>query len=96
MFDVARDDGTWQLNDDSCQPSGSGSQSMCTTWTDPEFDASLPAYYYARILEQPTCRWSAFACDALAEDERPDTCSDPVMSRIIRERAWTSPIWYQP
>jgi hypothetical protein len=38
-------------------------EQLCTTWTDPEFNASQDAYYYARVREVPSCRWSAWMCN---------------------------------
>ena len=59
-------------------------------WTDPDFDASQPAFYYGRVIEIPTPRWTAF--DAKIFDiDMPD---DIVMK--LQERAYTSPIWYTP
>jgi len=59
-------------------------------WTDPDFDASQPAFYYVRVIEIPTPRWTAF--DAKIFDiDMPD---DIVMK--LQERAYTSPIWYTP
>ncbi len=67
-----------------------GSSELATVWTDPEFDASQPALYYVRTLEIPTPRWSTYdsvrAGLPLMED----------VAAVIQERAWTSPIWYQP
>ena len=54
------------------------------------------AVYYARVLENPSCRWTTWQCLALSEAERPPACSDPRVPRVIQERAWTSPIWYRP
>ena len=54
------------------------------------------AVYYARIVENPSCRWSTRRCLALPEAERPDGCSDPGIPKTIQERAWTSPIWIEP
>lgn len=80
----------------TCVLRGGGADSLCATWTDPDFDPAAPAFYYARVIEQPTCRWHAWACDALAPGERPASCTDPAWPRRVRERAWTSPIWYAP
>jgi hypothetical protein len=77
----------------TCAPPDAGPGALCGVWTDPAFDASLPAAYYARVLEQQTCRWTTFTCNALPPDERPAACGTP---EAIQERAWTSPIWFSP
>jgi hypothetical protein len=63
-------------------------------WQDPNFDADQDAVYYARIVENPSCRWSARLCLSLPEGERPDGCTTDQLPKTIQERAWTSPIWY--
>ena len=67
-----------------------GSTELKTVWTDPEFDASLHAFYYARVLEIPTPRWT-FIQAVKAGVPPPD-----VVPLTGQERAWTSPIWYTP
>ena len=59
-------------------------------WTDPEFDASLHAFYYARVLEIPTPRWTLIQA-VKAGIPPPD-----VVPLTGQERAWSSPIWYTP
>ncbi|WP_428410396.1 DUF3604 domain-containing protein [Hyphococcus sp.] len=59
-------------------------------WTDPEFDPAQSAFYYARVLENPTCRWSTW--DAIRTNVEPN----PKLSKTIQERAYTSPIWFTP
>jgi hypothetical protein len=80
----------------TCQTSGSGYESLCGVFSDPEFDPAQAAFYYARVIENPTCRWSVRQCNALSEAEKPDSCKDPKFYRAIQERAYTSPVWYQP
>ena len=67
-----------------------GQAEMGTVWTDPDFDPSQSAFYYARVIEIPTPRWTvydAFRMGAsLPEDAPTET----------QERAYTSPIWYTP
>jgi hypothetical protein len=67
-----------------------GESQLLTFWRDPDFDADQAAFYYARVLEIPTPRWSTIDAAALGV-EIPDGL--PVS---IQERAYTSPIWYAP
>ena len=67
-----------------------GSTELKQVWTDPDFDANLEAFYYVRVLEIPTPRWTLFDkvnYGAELSDEVPLTST---------ERAYTSPIWYSP
>ncbi|MEE8360685.1 MAG: DUF3604 domain-containing protein [Gemmatimonadales bacterium] len=67
-----------------------GSAELITAWTDPDFDASLPAVYYARVLEIPTPRWTAY------EAKRFGITLPAEAEMTTQERAYTSPIWYTP
>ena len=67
-----------------------GAPELITVWTDPDFDPNLPAVYYARVLEIPTPRWTAY------EAKRFGITMAPEVPMITRERAYTSPIWYTP
>ena len=98
VFDVAVDPGAESADVDleTCEPRGTGADSLCAVWSDPDFDPGEPAAYYARALENPTCRWSTRDCLSLDPADRPPTCSDPSIPLTIRERAWTSPVWYEP
>ena len=67
-----------------------GATTLQTTWIDPDFDPEAAAFYYVRVLELPTARYNLW--DEIKEGvEYP---ADAV--RTIRERAWSSPIWYSP
>ena len=67
-----------------------GDAELRAVWTDPNFDASERAFYYARILENPTCRWNTW--DAIKAGTVPR--SD--LAATLQERAWSSPIQYMP
>jgi hypothetical protein len=74
------------VDTDTCVTSGPGFTSLCGVWTDPDFDAAEHAFYYARIVENPTCRWSAYECNRLAPVDHPASCSDPAWPKTIQER----------
>ena len=80
----------------TCRPEGPGAHQLCGMWRDPEFDANQRAVYYARVFENPSCRFSAYYCQNLTGDARPASCDDERVPMQIQERAWTSPIWYEP
>ena len=69
---------------------GAGAAELRTLWQDPAFDAAQHAFYYVRVLENPSCRWSTW--DAL----RAGVAPREDMQATIQERAWASPIWIQP
>jgi hypothetical protein len=68
----------------------SGAVELKTVWTDPEFDPSVPAFYYARVLEIPTPRWTTIQAAQLG------IAPPDVVATTVQERAWSSPIWYSP
>ena len=67
-----------------------GASELGVVWSDPDFDPRHKAFYYARVLEIPTPRWTAY--DAVRFGVK---MSDDV-EMITQERAYTSPIWYSP
>ncbi|MCC7325661.1 MAG: DUF3604 domain-containing protein [Burkholderiales bacterium] len=69
-----------------------GAVELKAVWTDPDFDPSLDAFYYVRVLEIPTPRWSTIQAVKLGRVPPSGTG----YSAIIQERAWSSPIWYTP
>ena len=68
-----------------------GDPELVTVWKDPDFDSSLRAVYYARVIEIPTPRWTAY--DAAYFKIK---ITDPKVPMTTQERAFTSPIWYSP
>ena len=96
VIEVAGDpDGSARVDPLTCDPSHSGARALCGTWRDPDFDPARPAFYYARVIEDPSCRYTTRYCLGLPNEERPAVCDDPAVPRLIQERAWTSPIWYE-
>jgi Protein of unknown function (DUF3604) len=77
------------LNTCSFSPE-SGANELKTLWHDRDYDPDQGAFYYVRVLMNPTCRWSSY--DAIRLGREPD----PRVPATIRERAWTSPIWLDP
>lgn len=95
------------VDPDTCLTSpspGAGSASLCEVWTDPNFSAQQNAFYYARVIENPSCRWTqrqciaadpAINCDApLTVPPEYAACCDADVPKEVQERSWTSPIWY--
>lgn len=67
-----------------------GAAELKAVWRDPDFNPAHRAFYYIRVLENPTCRWSTWDAIKAGHEPRPD------FPATIQERAYTSPIWYQP
>ncbi|TQD43620.1 DUF3604 domain-containing protein [Lysobacter aestuarii] len=67
-----------------------GAAELSAVWRDPDFDPSIRASYCVRVLEFPTPRWSTYDAARLGIEPRGD------VETIIQERAWPSPIWYDP
>ena len=104
IFDVALSDGrkaNWLTGDipavgntvdaDSVTYSNSiGAAELTAVWTDPEFDPEQRAFYYARVIQIPTPRWTAY------DEKYFDAEIDPRAPKTIQDRAYSSPIWYTP
>ncbi len=67
-----------------------GDPELITVWKDPAFDENQRAFYYARVLEIPTPRWTAYDANRFGIRPLPGT------TMTLQERAYTSPIWYTP
>ena len=92
---IASAAGEHGLDEADCSPKGQAPAQLCGEFSDPNFDRTRPSYYYGRVVQAPTCRWSWSQCVALPEDERPSEC-DNGFPKSLNELAWTSPIWIQP
>ena len=104
VFDVAcSDGGTPDAQTHRCPDNGAtvelsdcsfsadqGAGELKALWSDPTFDPSERSFYYVRVLENPTCRWSTW--DAVRAGTEPN----PELPLTIQERAYSSPIWYSP
>ncbi len=113
------------VNPDTCESIATGFSDVCTVWRDPDYDPDQNAFYYARLIETPSCRWSTLQCQAagvnpfaenclLQRDEANaralaagakgpvyDNCcrtaeTEAFYAPVIKERAWSSPIWIAP
>ena len=69
---------------------GVGASELKTVWNDPDFDPAIKSFYYVRVLENPTCRWSTWDAVRAGYAPRED------LHETLQERAWSSPIWYVP
>ena len=67
-----------------------GDPELITLWRDPDFDPTQRAFYYARVLEIPTPRWTAYDAKYFHVQAPPE------VPMTLQERAYTSPIWYTP
>jgi hypothetical protein len=67
-----------------------GDPELITVWKDPDFDPTQHAFYYARVIEIPTPRWTAYDAKRFGVKPLPGT------TMTLQERAYTSPIWYTP
>lgn len=104
VFEVAGGENGAAVDVATCTRQGAGAAALCSVWEDPDFDPAQRAFYYARVLENPTCRWSQQLCvKAGLRCEDPErvapgyeACCDGRVPQTVQERAWTSPIWYTP
>ena len=103
VYDVAWSDGRKPGKDGKLPPVGNtvnvakatwsnsiGEPELIAVWQDPDFDKSEAAFYYARVIEIPTPRWTAYEAKRFAVE------MDPEVPMTTQERAYTSPIWYTP
>ncbi|MBD3648850.1 MAG: DUF3604 domain-containing protein, partial [Pseudomonadales bacterium] len=96
VITIAGGDTGARVNLQTGQRSGEGHNSLCTVYRDDDFHPDQSAYYYLRVVENPSARWSVHDCRRLPEEERPAVCSDDSVPSVINEMAWTSPVWFEP
>ena len=104
IYDVALSDGRTPQESGAVEPVGStvdvdeasytnsiGDVGFTVVWTDPDFDPHEQAFYYLRVVEIPTPRWTAYDAKFYRIQDLPEQ-----VPMVIQERAYTSPIWYSP
>ena len=96
IINVAGGNNSATVNTQNCETQGPGHQQICAVWSDPNFDSEQHAVYYARVVENPSCRSTGWACSISDVSKRPYWCDSKEVELITQERAWTSPIWYEP
>ena len=80
----------------TCEPEGPGHDLLCAVWQDPDFEPGRRSVYYARAVENPSCRYTTWQCLEASPAERGADCDTDVVPKTIQERAWSSPIWFSP
>lgn len=81
---------TADVNLENCERTGKqGATELQVTFSDPDFSAEQSAFYYARVLENPSCRWTTLLANS-ADKDLPDD-----LPATVQERGWSSPIWFR-
>ena len=96
VYDVAGGENGASVDPASCVRKGPGAAKLCGVWRDPDYEPKRAALYYARAIENPSCRHPAWRCLRAAPEARPAWCEDPRVAKTLQERAWSSPIWLAP
>jgi hypothetical protein len=104
VYDVAGGANGAGVDPLTCEARGPGADAFCAVWRDPDFDPDERAFYYARAVENPVCRWSQQICvahgvrcdDPASIGEGLESCCSEAHQPTVQERAWSSPIWFRP
>jgi len=85
VFEVAGDpDNGAAVDPQTCAPTGPGAAALCAVWQDPAFDPAQSAFYYVRVLENPTCRWSTLQCQAAGVNPFGADCAERAAAETAR------------
>ena len=85
VFDVAGSKDTdGGVDPESCAVTGSGFKNLCTVWRDPEYSASESAFYYVRVLENQSCRWSTRQCQAAGVNPFAENCEVRAAAKTVQ------------
>jgi hypothetical protein len=95
VIDLAGSPRSGEVDPQTCQTDGGGRSQLCTVWEDDGWDPAVPSFYYARVLEAPTCRWSTRQCNRFGAEARPIGCDTTHIQQTVQQRAWSSPIWVE-
>ena len=96
VFDVAGSpDNGATIDPQNCNRIGRGHTSLCTVWKDPGFNADENAFYYARVLENPTCRWSTLQCQTAGVNPFSEECPQQAAEAtlLLQEQGATGDIY---
>lgn len=95
VVDVAGGENNANVDPNNCAPTGSGHQQLCAVWQDDNFNPNQSAFYYARVLENPSCRWSTKQCMASGVNPFASNCSAQaeVANNAARERGAEGPVY---
>lgn len=84
VFDVAGGANQAGVDPQSCAPTGNGHKNLCTVWRDPQYNSDESAFYYARVLENPSCRWSTLQCMAAGVNPFAKNCSQQAAEQTAK------------
>ena len=101
VLGLAKASSAGRVDPATCATSGGGAESLCARWSDPDWHVGDRAWYYARVLENPSCRWSQKLCvaagvrcdDPATIGKGYEACCAATHQPVLQERAWSSPIW---
>lgn len=85
VYDVAgTPDNGAGVDPQSCAPTGSGHKNLCTVWRDPQYNSKESAFYYVRVLENPSCRWSTLQCQAAGVNPFAENCAEQAAQQTAK------------